>query len=53
VQEVRDTFAIPVVAIATLDDVMQFIGHRAELGAYGEAVASYRREYGVQPAVAA
>ena len=31
VQEVRDTYGIPVVAIATLDDLMAFIAGRPEL----------------------
>lgn len=53
VQEVRDTFGIPVIAIATLDDLMQFIDRRAELEQYAGAVASYRREYGLQGAVTA
>ena len=32
VQELRDEFGIPVIAIATLDDLMTFIAGRAELG---------------------
>jgi orotate phosphoribosyltransferase len=47
VQEVRDTYGIPVVAIATLDDLMQFIADRPELVAAGPAVADYRARYGV------
>src|SRR5690349_13264471 len=47
VQEVRDNYAIPVVAIATLDDVMAFIGGRPELAAHAKAVAEYRARYGV------
>lgn len=53
VQEVRERFGIPVVAIATLDDVMRFLGDRAELAQYGEAVTAYRRQYGISGAVAA
>jgi len=48
VQEVRETFGIPVVAIATLDDVMRFIAGRAELGVWAKAVESYRMQYGVR-----
>jgi orotate phosphoribosyltransferase len=46
VQEVETTFGIPVVAIATLDDLMRFIAGRAELTAYAPAVAAYRAQYG-------
>jgi orotate phosphoribosyltransferase len=47
VQEVRDTYAIPVIAIATLDDVMRFIAGQPALTAYGSAVTAYRVQYGV------
>jgi len=53
VDEVRESFGMPVVAIATLDDLMQFICGRSELESYGAAIASYRRQYGVQGAVTA
>jgi orotate phosphoribosyltransferase len=46
VQEVRDAYAIPVIAIATLDDVMAFIAGQPALAAYAEAVAAYRAQYG-------
>jgi orotate phosphoribosyltransferase len=46
VREVRETFGIPVVAIATLDDVMRFIGERGELTAFRPAVHAYRAQYG-------
>ena len=46
VQEVRDTYGIPVVAIATLDDVMALIAARPELAVHAEAVAEYRARYG-------
>jgi orotate phosphoribosyltransferase len=46
VQDVRDAFGIPVVAIATLDDVMTFIAGRPELTAVGPAIAAYREQYG-------
>ena len=48
VREVQDAFGIPVVAIATLDDVMAFIAKRDELKRYATAVAAYRAEYGAQ-----
>ncbi|HMA31056.1 MAG TPA: orotate phosphoribosyltransferase [Casimicrobiaceae bacterium] len=46
VQDVRDTYGIPVVAIANLDDVMAFIADRAELSAMQPAIAAYRERYG-------
>ena len=47
VQEVRDTYSIPVVAIATLDDLMCFIAGQPALVAHGSAIAGYRAQYGV------
>jgi orotate phosphoribosyltransferase len=46
VQEVRDAYAMPVVAIATLDDVMRFIAGQPALTAHGSAIAGYRAQYG-------
>ena len=46
VEEVREMFDIPVVAIATLDDLMTFIGSRPELAVRFGAVTDYRRQYG-------
>jgi len=46
VREVRDTFGIPVVAIATLDDVMAFIADHPALARYAGAVTDYRAQYG-------
>ncbi len=48
VQDVRDTYDIPVIAIATLDDVLTFIAGRPELGAASPAIAAYRVRYGTQ-----
>ena len=46
-QEVRDAFGIPVVAIATLDDVMTFIDSRSRRSqACAPAIAAYRARYG-------
>ncbi len=45
-QEVEQTFGIPVVAIATLVDLMAFIAGRAELEAHAAAVSAYRERYG-------
>jgi orotate phosphoribosyltransferase len=47
VQEVRQMFGIPVVAIATLEDLMAFIAGRPELQAHAGAIAAYRTRYGV------
>jgi len=46
VQDVRDSYGIPVVAIATLDDVMAFIADRPALAAAGSAITAYRARYG-------
>jgi len=46
VHEVRESYGIPVVAIATLDDVMAFIAGRPDLAAHAKAVTEYRARYG-------
>ncbi len=48
VQEVSETFGIPVVAIATLDDLMAFLAGRPALAAEAGAIAAYRARYGVK-----
>ena len=50
VQELQLRFGVPVVAIATLDDLMTFIGGREELRAHAPRVAAYRAQYGVAAA---
>ena len=47
VQEVEQDYGIPVVAVATLADLLTFLGGRADLQANASAVAAYREEYGV------
>jgi orotate phosphoribosyltransferase len=47
VQELQARFGVPVVAIATLDDLMAFIGAREDLKAHAPRVAAYRAQYGV------
>jgi orotate phosphoribosyltransferase len=47
VQEVERDYAIPVIAVAGLDDLMAFLHEHAEFKQYAAAVASYRQEYGV------
>jgi len=46
VQEVRESFGIPVIAIATVDDLMRFIVGRPELAGHIPRVEAYRAEYG-------
>jgi orotate phosphoribosyltransferase len=48
IDEVRERYGIPVVAIATLDDVMEFLAARPALASELEAVGAYRAQYGVQ-----
>lgn len=47
VQEVEQDFGIPVVAVATLNDLMAFLSHHPEFKAHENAVLQYRRQYGV------
>ena len=47
VQEVRNQFAMPVVSIATLDDLTAFLGKRADMAQQLQSVNRYRKEYGV------
>ncbi len=49
VQEVEQDFGIPVVAVATLDDLMAYLSKRPDFKAYEDAVARYRQTYGVRP----
>jgi orotate phosphoribosyltransferase len=47
VQEVRDQFGIPVISIATLDDLAAFLRARADMAQQLQSVERYRKEYGV------
>ena len=47
VQEVQRDYGIPVVAVATLDDLMKYLAHRPDFAAHETAIARYRQEYGV------
>jgi orotate phosphoribosyltransferase len=47
VQEVERDYAMPVVAVATLKDLLAYTEGRPQFAAHAEAVAAYRREYGV------
>jgi orotate phosphoribosyltransferase len=46
VDEVRTAYGIPVVAIATLDDLMRFLDGRPAMREHASAVAAYRAQYG-------
>jgi orotate phosphoribosyltransferase len=48
VQEITRDFGVPVVAIATLDDLRRFIDADAALAANAPAIDAYRAQYGVQ-----
>ena len=47
VQEVRASYNIPVVSIATLDDLMGYLKAEPQHGQYLAAVGRYREQYGV------
>jgi len=47
VQEVGRDYGIPVVAVATLDDLMAYLRDRPDFKDYEAAVARYRQQYGV------
>jgi len=48
VQEVRESYGIPVVAIATLNDLLGFLQDEAEMTANLSAVRAYRDLFGVE-----
>jgi orotate phosphoribosyltransferase len=50
VQEVERDFAVPVVSVATLDDLMSFLGDRSDFREHAAAVARYRLEDGGESA---
>ena len=45
-QELTREFGLPVFAIATLDDLLAFLGARPELAAQAAEVVAYREQYG-------
>jgi orotate phosphoribosyltransferase len=51
VQEVQQTYDIPVISIATLDDLVAYLQSRGEMARELQSVARYRTEYGVVPHV--
>jgi len=46
VQELKEQFGVPVIAIATLEDLLGFLGKRPELAAQRSAVTAYHHRYG-------
>lgn len=50
VQEVKRDHGLPVVAVATLDDLMAFMERHPDLADHAAAVARYREKYGVSDA---
>ncbi|MFV9474360.1 orotate phosphoribosyltransferase [Advenella sp. RU8] len=47
VQDVSQTYGIPVVSIASLSDIMQLLNEDPEFAGHKDAVAAYRAKYGV------
>jgi orotate phosphoribosyltransferase len=47
VQEVRREYGIPVIAIATLDDLLAYLEGSPSLAGHRDAVTAYRSTYGV------
>jgi orotate phosphoribosyltransferase len=47
VQEVQATFQVPVIAIATLRDVLDFVTSHSHFASFGRAIEAYRDQYGV------
>jgi len=49
VQEVQRDYGIPVVAVASLTDLLAYLENHPEFAAHRAAVSRYRAEYGVTP----
>ena len=47
-EEVVQTYGIPVIAIANLDDLLAFVRHEPDLAPHLTAVAAYRSRYGTR-----
>jgi orotate phosphoribosyltransferase len=48
IQEVEKEYNLPVYAIITLNDLQNYLVGHSELSQYGEAVAKYRKSYGIR-----
>uniref|UniRef100_UPI00387F47E6 orotate phosphoribosyltransferase n=1 Tax=Thauera humireducens TaxID=1134435 RepID=UPI00387F47E6 len=47
VQEVRENYGIPVIAVATLEDLIAYLADSPDLAANLDAVRAYRERYGI------
>lgn len=47
IQEIEKNYAIPVVSLFKLDDLLEFVKEHAEFQAYMPALQHYRKQYGV------
>lgn len=47
VQEVKESFGIPVIAVATLEDLIGYLADSPDLAANLEVVKAYREQYGI------
>ena len=47
VEEVRERFGIPVIAVATLEDLIAYLGDSPQLAANLDAVKAYRSRHGI------
>ena len=45
--EVQQRYGLPVVTIASLDDILVLLKQNAEFAQYREAVLAYRAQYGI------
>ncbi|HVF65820.1 MAG TPA: orotate phosphoribosyltransferase, partial [Casimicrobiaceae bacterium] len=52
VEELEREFGVPVIAIATLDDLLAFVSDRPELRDHASRIAAYRAEYGTSSKIA-
>ena len=50
VQEVQQQFGIPVIAIASLDDLVGYLENTSGMAGNQEKVQAYRTQYGIRPA---
>ena len=48
VQEVQNLYGLPVISIASLDDIMALLKDHDDFAQYKEAVTAYRDRYGIQ-----
>ncbi|AQS51352.1 orotate phosphoribosyltransferase [Paenalcaligenes hominis] len=47
VQEVSNTYNMPVISIASLNDIMAYLADNSELATHQQSVAAYRNQYGI------